>query len=625
MGASALLAVALGATLALSPAIALAETAADQPLDSPEQQVAVLDVEAKDPVAPAWKQGWVLADDGSWYWGLSDGTFAKDEWVYTGGSWYLMDADGAMMTGLVQKDGAWYYLTSSGAMATGWAQDADGSWCLTSQSGALLTGWQKVGGTWYWLDPSSYEMATGVIDLNDGRYFLLSSGAMATGWVQDSDGSWYLASQSGALLSGWQKSNGSWYWLDPQTGRMTTGFLDLDGNRYFLKFSGAMATGWAQDADGTWYLASTDASDGRLQTGWQKSNGSWYWLDPATAKMATGWLEQGGSTYNLSAPNGNMLVSAWVDDENGHHWLGSDGVLVATVSGNRIVYADAGHAPASGLTTIGDAVYYADPETGLLKGGEVTCEDGKVREFDEFTYAAVSKWYTDQDGNWHYLKNGLDASGWVLINTTWYYLDPSTGVMLTGWQKVDDSWYWLESWGGMRTGWLYDGGSWYYLSGSGAMVTGWYEVSEHIYQFASNGRMYEPQMVPATDAQQRVVAAAQRVPSPGGGLCSEWVSMVFAEAGYRYVYADACDDYWWFCSNGNISDLKVGMIIAVPSHTHSYLASIYGHVCIYIGDGKVMDNAGYGEIRVKDLYEWLAYYDTTYQPLWGWYDSAPLC
>jgi len=38
-------------------------------------------------------------------------------------------------------------------------------------------------------------------------------------------------------------------------------------------------------------------------------------------------------------------------------------------------------------------------------------------------------------------------------------------------------------------------------------------------------------------------------------------------------------------------------------------------VCIYIGDGKVMDNAGYGEIRVKDLYEWLAYYDTTYQPL----------
>ncbi len=39
MGTRALLAVALGATLALSPAIALAETTADQPSDSPEQQV----------------------------------------------------------------------------------------------------------------------------------------------------------------------------------------------------------------------------------------------------------------------------------------------------------------------------------------------------------------------------------------------------------------------------------------------------------------------------------------------------------------------------------------------------------------------------------------------------------
>ena len=125
---------------------------------------------------------------------------------------------------------------------------------------------------------------------------------------------------------------------------MLTGKVLKDGVWYYLTSSGAMATGWVQDAAGAWYLASTDASDGRLQTGWQKSNGSWYWLDPATSKMTTGWFEQGGSTYCLCAPNGNMLASAWVDDENGHRWLGSDGALVATVVGNRIVYADASHA-----------------------------------------------------------------------------------------------------------------------------------------------------------------------------------------------------------------------------------------------------------------------------------------
>lgn len=283
---------------------------------------------------------------------------------------------------------------------------------------------------------------------------------------------------------------------------------------------------------------------------------------------------------------------------------------MATAVGNKIAYADANHAPASGLTAVGDTLYYADPETSLLKGGEVTCEDGKVREFDESTYAAVSKWYTDEDGNWRYLKNGLDATDWQFIGSTWYYLDPSTGVMLTGWQKIGGSWYWLESWGGMGTDWLYDEGSWYYLSGSGAMVAGWYEVSDHIYQFASSGRMYEPQMTPSNALWPRPSACPRPVAAsaPSG---SPWSLPRRA----RHVYADACDDYWWFCNSGNISDLKVGMIIAVPSHTHNYPASIYGHVCIYIGDGKVMDNAGYGEIRVKDLYEWLAYYDTTYQPL----------
>lgn len=46
----------------------------------------VRDVESEDSIVPTWKQGWVLADDGTWYWGLPDGTFAKDEWAYAGGA-----------------------------------------------------------------------------------------------------------------------------------------------------------------------------------------------------------------------------------------------------------------------------------------------------------------------------------------------------------------------------------------------------------------------------------------------------------------------------------------------------------------------------------------------------------
>lgn len=74
-----------------------------------------------------------------------------------------------------------------------------------------------------------------------------------------------------------------------------------------------------------------------------------------------------------------------------------------------------------------------------------------------------------------------------------------------------------------RQGWVFaSDGSWYYLAPSGAMVTGWREVSERLYKFSSSGRMYEPQMTPVTDGQRRVADACRCVPSPDGGLCSEW-------------------------------------------------------------------------------------------------------
>lgn len=40
------------------------------------------------------------------------------------------------------------------------------------------------------------------------------------------------------------------------------------------------------------------------------------------------------------------------------------------------------------------------------------------------------------------------------------------------------------------------------------------------------------------------------------------------------------------------------MVIAVPSHTHIRMGSIYGHACLYIGNNQVMDNVG--QIRTLD-------------------------
>ena len=126
----------------------------------------------------------------------------------------------------------------------------------------------------------------------------------------------------------------------------------------------------------------------------------------------------------------------------------------------------------------------------------------------------------------------------------------------------------------------------------------------------------------ANPMQKKIVDLARKVPSPGPGLCSEWIADIYERAGFRNVHTDACDYYWDYCKFTDYSQLKVGMVIAVPSHTHTRMGSIYGHVCLYIGNNQVMDNVG--QIRTLDMAYWLDYYSTSYKPKWGWYDNVPL-
>ena len=126
----------------------------------------------------------------------------------------------------------------------------------------------------------------------------------------------------------------------------------------------------------------------------------------------------------------------------------------------------------------------------------------------------------------------------------------------------------------------------------------------------------------ANPMQKKIVDLARQAPSPGPGLCSEWIADIYERAGFRNVHTDACDYYWDYCKFTDYSQLKVGMVIAVPSHTHTRMGSIYGHVCLYIGNNQVMDNVG--QIRTLDMAYWLDYYSTSYKPKWGWYDNVPL-
>lgn len=121
----------------------------------------------------------------------------------------------------------------------------------------------------------------------------------------------------------------------------------------------------------------------------------------------------------------------------------------------------------------------------------------------------------------------------------------------------------------------------------------------------------------ANGTQQAIVDASYRVGSPGSGLCAKWVSQVYQAAGFRYPGGNANDMYNNWCTSSDKADLKVGMIVAVSTHTRTgYMGQTYGHVGIYIGNGKVRENVGH--IQETDLDRWIEYYGTTVPPKWGW-------
>lgn len=126
----------------------------------------------------------------------------------------------------------------------------------------------------------------------------------------------------------------------------------------------------------------------------------------------------------------------------------------------------------------------------------------------------------------------------------------------------------------------------------------------------------------ASAAQKRVVDSCYYTASPGQGWCAAWVSYVFSNAGFGSVWGNACDMYNSWCTSSNKSDLQVGMIIAVSTHSLTYAGAIYGHVGIYIGDDQVMHNIG--PIATYSLNQWISTYGTTVTPRWGWANGINL-
>lgn len=126
--------------------------------------------------------------------------------------------------------------------------------------------------------------------------------------------------------------------------------------------------------------------------------------------------------------------------------------------------------------------------TTVIPGNTWRTIQGKTYYYQNYVKQKNS-WIDDGTG-WFYMDgDGLASRGWLTLSDKRYYLDDSTGRMITGWKSDNSKWYYFGSSGALSKGWINDNGTWYYADGQGAMQTGWLEDAGEKYYLRGSGAM----------------------------------------------------------------------------------------------------------------------------------------
>jgi len=508
-------------------------------------------------------------------------------WFNDGTAWYFFK-DGKKYTGLgVDGNGKMYF--SNGKYANTYV---DGIFCY---EGKPTNGWFDDGNAWYFFKDGKKFTGLGV-DGNGKMYF--SNGKYANTYVGD------VFCYEGKLANWWFNDGTAWYFF--RDGKKFTGLgVDGNGERYFV--NGKYANGIYNDKlykDGVEttekiYINDIFYVNGKLANWWYDDGTAWYFFKDG--KKLTGKAVDGnGEMYFSNGKYANTYVdgifcyegkptNGWFDDGNAWYFF-KDGKKYTgkAVDGNGEMQFFNGKYASRYI----DNIYYKD---GKLANW--WCDDGVAWYFfkdgKKFTGHGV-----DGNGERYFVegkyangiyegklyKDGVEAKGKVYVNGIFY---DEKNLPANGWYDDGNEWFFFRN-GKKFTGKAVDG------NGEMDFVNGKYKRNNKVYSASE-------------EVQKRIVEAAHNTSSPGPDLCARWVSTVYRNAGLGYIGGNANDMYRKHTFTSDIADLKLGMLVAVESSSSgSRMGKIYGHVGIYIGDGKVMDSVGYK--KISTLEEWIKTY-----------------
>ena len=210
------------------------------------------------------------------------------------------------------------------------------------------------------------------------------------------------------------------------------------------------------------------------QSGWVHYKGHWYWFDKSPYAVEKSWIQTGNSWYYLDE-TGKLSTGTFSDGEK---------IYLSDTSGRMLsngwvhtdgswYYLSPSGAAHTGWLKLGSTWYWLDPTTGVMGTGWY--KDGSTWYFSDSSGAMLANRWLKLGSTWYYLNpSGAMRTGWLKLGSTWYWLDKTSGAMGTGWYKDGSTWYYSNGSGAMLSNqWLKLGSTWYYLNSSGAMRTGW--------------------------------------------------------------------------------------------------------------------------------------------------------
>ena len=494
--------------------------------------------------------------------------------------------EGKKFTGSIKEEDEEKYIIN-GEYARGYIRG------LFYSDGKLGNWWFNDGTAWYFFRDGKKHNGFGV-DGNGERYFV--NGKYANG---DYEGKFYkdgvettektyindVFYVNGKVVSGWYDDGTAWYFF--KDGKKLTGKA-VDGNGEMQFFNGKYANRYI---DNIYY------KDGKIANWWCDDGTAWYFFQDGKKFTGLG-VDGNGERYFVNGKYANGIYN----DK-----LYKDGVeTTEKIYINDIFYVNG--KLANWWYDDGTAWYFF--KDGKKFTGKAVDGNGEMQFFNG-KYASR---YVDNN----YYKDGKLANWWCDDGTAWYFF--KDGKKFTG-HGVDGNGerYFVEGKyaNGFYEGKLYKDGveakGKVYVNGifydeKNLPANGWYDDGNGEKEFVNgkykrNNKVYSA----SEEVQRRIVEAAHNTSSPGPNLCARWVSTVYRNAGLGYIGGNANDMYRKHTFTSDIADLKLGMIVAVESSSSgSRMGKIYGHVGIYIGDGKVMDSVGYK--KISTLEEWIETY-----------------